>query len=195
MTDSLTEKTRLRSCLIHRRSQIGNDQITRHSQTIQCRLMELPEIRACKSIFCFVSLAEEVNTRSLIDSMLQEGKLLTIPKIIHSKEMIAVPFKRWSELSPGQLGILTPISSVPYKEDIDICIIPGIGFTENGTRLGYGQGYYDKWLAKHIVKYKIAVAFEYQLVDNLPTDANDIAMDMIVTEERVIKINSESINA
>ncbi len=195
MPDPLDEKTQLRPSLIHRRSQIGNDQITQHSKTIQCRLMALPEIQACKSIFCFVSLAEEVETHSLIDSMLQEGKLLTIPKIIHSKQMIAIPFKNWSELTPGQLGILTPMSSVSYKGEIDVCITPGIGFTANGTRLGYGQGYYDKWLAKHTVKYKIAVAFECQLVDNLPTDANDVAMDMIVTEERIIRVHSESTNA
>ena len=195
MPDPLDEKTQLRPSLIHRRSQIRNDQITQHSKTIQCRLMALPEIQTCKSIFCFVSLAEEVETHSLIDSMLQEGKLLTIPKIIHSKQMIAIPFKNWSELTPGQLGILTPMSSVPYKGEIDVCITPGIGFTANGTRLGYGQGYYDKWLAKHTVKYKIAVAFECQLVDNLPTDANDVAMDMIVTEERIIRVHSESTNA
>ena len=195
MTDTLDKKTQLRSSLIHRRSQIEDGQISQHSQAIQYRFMALPEIQTCKNIFCFVSLAEEVETHSLIDSMLQEGKLLTIPKIIHTKEMIAVSFKSWSELTPGQLGILTPISSAPYKGDIDICITPGIGFTANGTRLGYGQGYYDKWLAKHTVKYKIAVAFECQLVDNLPADTNDVAMDIIVTEERIIRNHSGSINS
>ena len=186
--DFYDKKAQLRSVLIQRRSQIRAERRTRYSQTIQRRLMNLPEFRTCRSVFCFVSLAEEVDTHGLLDSMLGEGKLLAVPKIVDSKEMIFVPFKYWSELLPGQMGILTPVSTIPYKGGTDICITPGIGFSENGRRLGYGRGCYDKWFATHTVKCKIAIAFECQILDKLPTGTHDIAVDIIVTEERIIRI-------
>ena len=102
--------------------------------------------------------------------------------------MIAAPFSGWDELIPGELGILTPAGEEPFKTDIDIVITPGLGFTRTGHRIGYGRGYYDKWFARNSVAHKIAVTFEAQIVDSLPVAETDIPVDIIVTEQGIIRI-------
>ena len=103
--------------------------------------------------------------------------------------MLAVPFDSWEALQPGQLGIPSPVATEPLATPVDVCITPGLGFSPTGGRLGYGRGYYDRWFASHPPLVKAALAYECQLLDNLPVDENDVPMDMIITEKRVIRIS------
>jgi 5-formyltetrahydrofolate cyclo-ligase len=136
----------------------------------------------------FISYGNEVHTHDLLKYFLKQGKTLAVPKILPEKTMIAVQFSQWEDLIPGELGILTPSGNTPYSGDFDVVITPGLGFTLQGHRIGYGRGYYDKWFASHNARNKIAIAFEAQLVDELPTDETDVPVVIVVTEERVIRI-------
>jgi len=160
-----------------------------YSARIRERLLGLPVLQGAHSVFCFVSHGSEVDTHPLLDWLLQQGKTVVVPKITREQGMIAVPLKGWDDLRPGQLGILTPADSTPYPGGIDVCITPGLGFTETGKRLGYGRGYYDRWFAGHPVASRIAVGFHCQLLDDLPAGERDIPVTMVVTEQRVIRID------
>ena len=156
------------------------------SATIARKILAMEEVTRADSVFCFISYGNEVDTHGLLEYFLAQGKHLAVPKILPDKTMIAVPFAAWSELKPGELGILTPASSLPEDRHFDVVITPGLGFTAEGFRIGYGRGYYDKWFAGHPAGRKIAVCFDAQLVDELPVDTTDVPVDSIVTEKRII---------
>jgi 5-formyltetrahydrofolate cyclo-ligase len=159
-----------------------------HSKLIHGHLAGLNEVISAKRVFIYVSFASEVDTHTIIRQFLEEGKSLAVPKIINTDHMVSVCFSSWEDLSPDVMGIPTPTSSTPDSDPFDIVITPGVGFTIAGGRLGFGRGYYDKWLSANTVKTRIALAFEAQLIDDLPKGADDIPVDIIVTEKRVIQV-------
>ena len=116
----------------------------------------------------------EVETNSLINFILKQGLALFVPKVINNIEMIAIKLNSLSDLEPDNIGILTPKSGEILLEPIDIAITPGIGFTKIGGRIGYGHGYYDRWFSKNLVKTKVGIAFEEQIVEKLPLEETDI---------------------
>ncbi|MEX2525130.1 MAG: 5-formyltetrahydrofolate cyclo-ligase [Gammaproteobacteria bacterium] len=185
----LRRKTELRQQLKAQRAQMPPAAREHEDQGILGALLELAPVQAARRVFCFISHGDETDTHALIDALLAQGKEIVVPKIM-PQGMIAVPFSDWSELRPGQLGILTPIATTPSNESIDVCITPGLGFTESGKRLGYGRGYYDRWFAAHPVVDRIGIAYDCQIVDDLPTDGRDIPVTMLVTGKRWIKCQS-----
>ena len=180
-------KAETRAKLKQIRTSISAEMRAAYSESITNTLFSLAEMQTARTIFLFISYGNEVDTHELLKYFLNEGKILAVPKILPTKTMIAVPFGRWSDLVPGELGILTPSGNIPYAGDFDVVITPGLGFTSEGHRIGYGRGYYDKWFASHQVNNKIAITFEEQIMDKLPVDDSDIMMDIIVTEKRIIR--------
>ena len=98
--------------------------------------------------------------------------------------MRAVPFTGWSDLAPGVLGIPTPVDSVAYPGYVDLVITPGLGFTPDGTRIGFGRGYYDRWFAVHAHGLRVGLAFECQLETSLPAETADVPVHILITEQR-----------
>ena len=184
------QKKRLRNEIKQRRSLLSETDRQQKSQQIHDFLQEITEFKCAKSIFCYISYLDEVETHSLIQDFLQRDLTLAVPKIMNKTEMRAIPLSDFSELEPDQLGILTPKSSEAVTHSFDIAITPGLGFTEKGDRLGYGRGYYDRWFSKNTVKTKIGIAFETQIVDELPLEETDLPLDRLVTEKRIIEINN-----
>jgi len=134
-----------------------------------------------------VSYLGEVETHDLIERLLRDGKTVVVPKIVSRRRMIAVKIKGLGELKKGEHGMLEPADQKLYLGPIDVCVTPGLAFTTSGDRLGFGRGYYDRFLARFHRVIRIAPAFECQLVEHIPTDEDDQAMRLIVTEERVIR--------
>lgn len=185
-------KSEIRAGLKKIRAAIPPETRKSHSENIARLLLNLEDIISVQTIFIYISYGSEVDTHTLIEYFLKEGKILAVPKIINSDHMIATRFTRWEDLTPGQLGILTPAGNDPYDGGIDIVITPGLGFTQEGYRLGYGRGYYDQWFAGHKAIKKIALAYEAQVINEIPVREKDIPVDMIVTETRVIKTTKNS---
>ena len=180
--ESESEKTRLRRALIAARENKPGAQKRLHSELI-CRTV-LAFSPPPASIFVYVSLAE-VDTRMLIDAYIARGTIVMVPRIVAGGEMRAVKFPGWQEMTAGPLGILAPRSERAYAGPVASAIVPGVGFTHSGARIGYGAGYYDRWLAAHPQTTKIGIAFECQIAAELPQEPHDMVMDRIVTERRV----------
>jgi len=185
--DLATRKTTLRRQLKAVRSGIPAETRREYSQQIAERLFSLEEVRSANTVFVYISYATEVETHEIIKRLLEERKLVTVPYITDSSVMLAHRLNEWDQLQPGQLGILAPTGSQQYTGNIDIAITPGLGFTLQGNRIGFGAGYYDRWFASHSARRKIALAFEAQIVDDLPLEETDVPVNLIVSESRIIQ--------
>jgi 5-formyltetrahydrofolate cyclo-ligase len=182
------QKTETRKVLKSARASIPEATRIGYANCITEQVLKLDEINNARTIFIYISYASEVHTHALIKALLDAGKTLAVPKIVNSNTMEAETFSSWENLIPGELGILTPADSTPCDGPFDVAITPGLGFTLSGHRMGFGRGYYDKWFAQNKVRHKIALAFEVQLVDEIPVEDTDMPMEKIVTEKRVITI-------
>ena len=161
----------------------------RYDAAIRERLLALPQIRDAGILFMFISHGSEVDTHQCLKELHDQGKRIAVPRILDPRTMIAVAFDSWDALQPEQLGILSPQARDPVAVPIDVCITPGLGFSPAGRRLGYGRGYYDRWFSTHPPLFKVAPAYECQILEHLPWDETDVPVDMIITEARIIRIS------
>lgn len=187
MNDLGSRKRDIRTRCKGARDALTERQVAAWSAAITRRLLALTAVRTGAVFFVYVSTDKEVGTRALIDTLVAEHKTVAIPNIVDRTRMEARRFERWQSLRPRQLGILAPAPDAALVDPVDVVITPGLAFSEEGDRLGFGAGYYDRWFAEHPVRLRIALAFEMQIVDRLPHDHTDAKMDLIVTEQRVIR--------
>ena len=140
-------------------------------------------------IFIFVNYKSEVNTKDIISYALNDNKNIYVPKtFIDKKEMIAVKINSLNDLVKDNYGILEPFNLSNTKEVFDIMIMPGAGFDLYGNRIGYGGGYYDKFIDKYNIEaIKIALAYSAQIVDFIEADEHDKKVDYIISEKKIIK--------
>ena len=187
-------KRSLRADMRARRAAMTATERRAKSRQIIKNLHTIAVFAEAKSLFCYVSCHGEADTRPVIDAAIAKNSLLTVPRIISATRMIAVRLNDPAELQPDNRGIPAPASGRAEAGPFDIAITPGLAFSLAGERLGYGRGYYDRWFAKHRVKTRIALAYEMQLVDRLPTESTDRPVDMIVTEDRIINTGNGGLN-
>ncbi|MEE0866953.1 MAG: 5-formyltetrahydrofolate cyclo-ligase [Clostridia bacterium] len=141
---------------------------------------QIDEFKKADVIFCYVSAFNEVGTHSLIKELLKE-KTVVVPKCLNKDgEMICVKLSSFEELEKGMFGIFEPRSSEAFdKKLIDAVIMPGVAFDKSGHRLGFGKGFYDRFLSD-ISPYKIALSHKELVFDEIPYDEKDVPMDKII---------------
>jgi 5-formyltetrahydrofolate cyclo-ligase len=159
------------------------------SREIEQRLCSLPEFLAADVIMFFASFRSEVETGPMIRNALGSGKRVVLPRV-KGRQLALFEVKDFDkDVSPGAWGIPEPDESHPVAlADIDLIITPGAAFDESGNRLGYGAGYYDRILP-FFSGMTVALAFEAQIVPQVPADPHDVPVQKIVTEKRVIETN------
>ena len=162
-----------------------------NSLEIADRMFFLKEFKKAKVVMAFISIPGEVNTSYIIKNCFEQGKKVVVPKVKWKKEkMVAVELEgKDHPLESGKYGILEPVDSKTFPvEDIDLIIVPGLAFDEKLNRLGRGGGYYDKFLdQKECKALKCGVGYDLQVIEKLPHEKHDQKMDVIITEERVIR--------
>jgi 5-formyltetrahydrofolate cyclo-ligase len=142
-----------------------------------------------ETVMVFTSKEKEVNTKPLIMTLLEQGNPVVVPIIVKEDVSLRLSYLRdFSKLVPSTFGVPEPIGSeIPAAaKDIGTIILPMLGFDRKGGRIGYGAGYYDRFLSKTSNLRKIGVAFACQEVDYLPVDEHDIRMDYIITENGIV---------
>jgi 5-formyltetrahydrofolate cyclo-ligase len=140
-------------------------------------------------VMVFTSKEKEVNTRPLIMTLFKQGNPVIVPIIQKADCSLRLSYLRdFSVLVPSTFGVPEPIGSeIPAAaEDIGTIVLPMLGFDRKGGRIGYGAGYYDRFLSKNPNLRKIGIAFACQEVDSLPVDENDIPMNFIITEDGIV---------
>ena len=162
------------------------------SRAIWNLLSSLPEYRRAITVALYASIAkeEEVATVDMIRGSLEQGKKVCLPKIIFDNlEFFNV--KNPGELKEGALGILEPIGDIIKPEQIDTVILPGIAFDASGNRIGFGRGYYDRFLKRVRNASIVALAFDFQIVDTIPSTKSDVRVHKIITESRIIDCSKD----
>lgn len=148
--------------------------------------LQLPQVIEAEWIYPFVSYGTEADTQNLIVKLLSQGKALAVPKVT-GDEMEFVAITSFDELQPGTMGILEPTTNcvVPAKDGV--MIMPGLGFDLSGMRVGYGAGFYDKYLAKNSNSrdslYCLGYGFDFQLLEHIEGEKHDQLLDGIVTDK------------
>lgn len=155
--------------------------------------MSLPEYAAAQTVLFYVDVRSEVRTRQSLPEALTHGKKIVVPWCNDQGELELFHLESMEELSLGMYRILEPkpeLRRLPPKvvpvEKLDLVMVPGVAFDRTGARMGHGKGYYDK-LLEHARPDTplVALAFECQLFDAIPTAAHDVFMDKVITENAV----------
>ncbi len=159
------------------------------SRRIRERLTVLPEVLSARTICVYVSTPDEVETHTLIDWAKRRRKRVVVP-CCRDNELHLFELRSMLELAPRTLGILEPREELRDVADrwitadqVEVFLVPGVAFDRNGGRLGHGKGYYDRLLARAApATPKFALAFPWQLVDEIPMGPSDIRMDTVISE-------------
>jgi 5-formyltetrahydrofolate cyclo-ligase len=193
MPDNIkAKKELLRHEMLAKRDALSAEERLGKSSEIVNRLLKQPDIIKAKNIFTYVSFRSEVNTHGMIDSFLDQGKAVSVPFTDMNKKMIIPSIIKSvkNDLVPGTFGISEPVAEklCPMLDgDIDIVIMPGAAFSDKGCRIGYGGGFYDRFLQKKSIS-SYALAFDFQIIDEVPFSPEyDVKVDYIVTEKRIIE--------
>jgi 5-formyltetrahydrofolate cyclo-ligase len=180
-------KNSVRQILRRRKEAMIPEERLVKSRRICRHLMKI--IRNGETVMVFTSKEKEVNTRPLIMALFAHGNPVVVPIIVKEDVSLRLSYLRdFSALVPSTFGVPEPIGSeIPAApDDIGTIILPMLGFDRDGGRIGYGAGYYDRFLSKHRNLRKIGVAFACQEFDGLPVDENDIRMDAVITEDGIV---------
>ena len=193
MPDNLkAKKELLRHEMLAKRDALSAEERLKKSSEIVSRLLKNSDIINAKNIFTYVSFRSEVNTHGMIDSFLAQGKVVSVPFTDMNKKTIIPSIIKSvkNDLVPGTFGISEPVAEKlcpMLVDDIDIVIMPGAAFSDKGCRIGYGGGFYDRFLQKNRIS-SYALAFDFQIVDEVPFSPEyDLKVDYIVTEKRTIQ--------
>lgn len=187
------EKKELRQAILRLRDQLSPEERASYSRTIRTHVESLPVYREAQTVAYFVSFKSEVDMIPLIRQGLAEGKRVLLPIAdIESRKLTFSELQDFDvELSLSTYGILEPkkefIRPVAYEE-IELVLTPGVVFDRLGYRIGYGGGFYDRFLGSLAVKPPtVAIAFDLQVSDSLlPREGFDMPVDQIITERRKI---------
>jgi len=160
----------------------SKENIERKSKMIASKVLGLDKVTNANSVALFLPKSYEVSTNDLIHSL--NGKKLSVPVMKEEGVMQLVEFNNSIPISIGKFQVPEPKVKIPINYIPDVIIVPAVSFDFELNRLGHGLGVYDRQLSK-LNSYKIGVAFDFQIVDNLPHEPHDIKMDLVITENRI----------
>lgn len=184
------KKKLIREEILKKRKELSKETRDIYSEAIMNKLLSSSYYKDAKTIMCFVNFSTEVNTLNFIKRAIDDGKRIVVPITYpETKQLKPSLLKDLNELEPGFYNILTPKKEFERfidPKEIDLVIVPGVAFRKDGYRVGYGGGYYDRFLSKIANVTKLAICFSLQVIEDLPTDHFDIPVDYIYTEKDII---------
>lgn len=159
------------------------------SAHVRERVLALPEVRDARVVACYLSVHSEVETHVLLQALLGEGRRVCVPVVEPPERMELATLETFDDLVMGAHDIPEPRE--PHRlvplEEVDAILLPGLRFTEDGHRLGNGGGYFDRLLVRAPRARRIALAFEEQVVADVPHEEHDVMLDALVTDARVLR--------
>ena len=184
-------KKDIRKCIFSRREAAKEEDLLTGSARIFQKVCQTEEYRRARSVYAYMDFRREVQTREFIQQAWREGKKVAVPKVV-GKDLIFYQLESFQQLEPRYFGIEEPISGIPAEDEEALLIVPGVAFDIHRHRIGYGQGFYDRYLSHHSHHATIAVAFDFQVLEEVPFEATDICPNLLITERQTYRNYFES---
>jgi len=192
------KKRKIRQEFLKKRNNLSRDEIKSKSEKIEKELFSLPEFQRAKTVMFYVSFRSEVETEKMTRNALKLKKKIVIP-VVHGEKIVVSEIKNLKkELTKGSFGIKEPKKEFRRRvnqKEIDLVVVPGVVFDKRGGRLGYGRGYYDRFLRSKSIRSRmsrsrqcalIGLAFDLQIARKIPLVKRDMKVDKIVTESGIV---------
>ena len=190
MNTVATEKQRLREERLAARETLSEKERVRLNDCITQKLLASPEYAEAITVLTYVSVSSEVSTRMFIECALRDGKTVAVPRCMPGHRLEFVAIASLEQLVAAPFNLLEPAKELPAvtedQKNNSICIVPALLVDTKGYRLGYGAGFYDRFLSTYPGK-KICLAYQQSLSrTTLPHTAFDVAVDVVITESEVL---------
>lgn len=181
------QKKEIRALIYKARKEMSEETWKKATDKICDSVLKTQMFQEAEEIYCYVDYNHEVGTRQIIENSWRLQKKVFVPKVL-GREMEFFEISSFDDLAPGMKGILEPVRTSEDNKgsgDCGLMIMPGVAFDRTLYRIGYGGGFYDRYLEMHGGLQKLAVAFTYQVLDEVPAEAFDICPDALVTESAI----------
>lgn len=184
----MSPKKQIRKVIREKRRALSKTERQNKNEAIRKNLEHASLFQQAQTVLCYLSTPEEVDTHALIQSHLHK-KTIAVPSMQKdTHDLRLIHLTDWNDLAPNATGILevqTPDAPTIDENTIDLTLVPGVAFDRSGHRIGYGKGYYDR-LLKRTTGIHIGLAYDCQLVEKIPHEPHDVAVDHIVTETSIL---------
>ncbi len=185
-------KQRLRiSKIIERKAQTAENK-RRNDEKIVKKIKRLADYKKARCILFYLPIHGEVDLTALFNKD-RSNKTFVLPRM-KGKTLQLHAIEKLTQTEKGKFNVLEPHKHLPpiKPEEIDLLLVPGVVFSHDGHRIGYGKGFYDR-LLKKTVSIKIGIAYAFQIVKNIPGEPHDVPMDMIITERKTLKVGRKKL--
>ena len=172
------EKKELRAQIKALKKQHTKEQLLEQSEKILAKLEQHPDFVKAEKVMLYSALPDEVQTQAFLEKWHLKKKII-LPTVV-GDDIIPVEYAQDTDFAVGDFNILEPQND-PYRGDFDLIIVPGVAFDRMGNRIGRGRGYYDRFLCQHLEVKRIGICFDFQLVNEVPTEPLDIKMDEVIS--------------
>lgn len=174
------DKKALRAYIRQLKKEISAEQILAASKKLTEQFLAHPLYQKTKTVYGYLPYNQEVRTWALLEQALKDGKQVAVPKV-YGEEMRFILISDLSRVAPGYAGIPEPVDDGPVANDPEgLVLMPGMVFDKDGHRIGYGGGFYDRFLAQEPQHPTIALCYEFQLLERIPTEEFDIPVDCVL---------------
>ncbi len=174
------DKKALRREIREKKRAMTEEEIVFRSEKLGQLFVQSEAYRKAKTVYGYLPYNQEVRTVPMLEQALREGKRVAVPKI-YGDTMKFLYLDDLSKVEKNDMGIPEPIADIPMAEDKNaLVLMPGLAFTKQGDRMGYGGGFYDRFLAEEPDHPTLALCYDFQMVDSLPTEEFDIPVDTVL---------------
>lgn len=181
-------KTIPRQTMLDQRRQLSPQEVVERSLAAQERLLAWPRFHRVHTVALYAPVRNEVATDRLFAALVARGARAVYPLVV-GDDLTFHQVQQHADLLPGHFGVAEPSAESPQisEKEIELVVVPGVAFDRSGHRLGYGKGYYDRFLAaRHEAGGRlIGLCYDFQLVESLPVEEHDVPMDLLVTDRQL----------
>lgn len=178
------EKKEIRKQVFSARKELTQSELEEKSRVICEKIIRTDAFAKAKSVYVYMDCKGEVSTKHLIEEAWRLGKKVATPKVF-GEEITYFEITSYEDVQPGYYDIPEPVTGHAASDERALLIVPGVGFDPMRHRCGYGKGFYDRYLSKNVNHTTIAVAFEFQIMDEVPSQEHDICPQYLITEDRM----------
>ncbi len=184
-------KEEMRGRMRGKRGELPEEERHEMGRRVVERLFDLEEFHNARVVALYLSKKDEVDTWGLVEEAAHAKEVL-LP-VVKDKRIIFVYYEKHGEMRRGPYGIMEPVGEEFGGSEIDIMVVPGLAFDAKGNRLGMGKGYYDRYLGGDGLKPRVLVGlcFDSQVVEGVPVEKHDVAVNIIITNNRVIRCSHD----